>query len=38
MLMIKLTTSAARILADAIKQEQQDESEKLYIRLSMGIG
>lgn len=36
--MIKLTSSAVQILEDAIKKEQKDESEKLYIRLSMGIG
>lgn len=36
--MIKLTSSAVQILEDAIKKEQKYESEKLYIRLSMGIG
>lgn len=36
--MIKLTASAVNILENAIKQDQKDENEKLYIRLSMGIG
>lgn len=36
--MIKLTASAVNIMESAIKKEQKDETEKLYIRLSMGIG
>ena len=36
--MLKLTASAVNIMENAIKKEQKDETEKLYIRLSMGIG
>ncbi len=36
--MIKLTAAAVNIMENAIKNEQKDEMEKLYIRLSMGIG
>jgi len=33
-----MTESAAKILKEAIQSEQTDEAEKLYVRLSMGIG
>ena len=36
--LLKMTESAAKILTEAIQREQSDETEKLYIRLSMGIG
>jgi hypothetical protein len=35
--MFKITESAYKILHKAIKKESKDE-EKLYVRLTMGIG
>lgn len=35
--MFKITDSAYNILLKAVKKESQDE-EKLYVRLTMGIG
>jgi hypothetical protein len=38
-IMIKLTEPAIRILQSIVEAEQEkDPAEKLYIRLSMGIG
>jgi len=36
--LFKVTAAAMTILDQAIKKEQKDEFEKLYVRLSMGIG
>lgn len=33
-----MTESAANVLLEAIQSEQRDEAEKLYVRMSMGIG
>ena len=36
--MFKVTAAALTVLDQAIAQEQTNELEKLYVRLSMGIG
>lgn len=36
--LFKVTAAALTVLNQAIKQEQEEEQEKLYVRLSMGIG
>ena len=36
--LFKITGSALEVLEHAIKQEKENENEKLYVRLSMGIG
>ncbi len=35
--MFNMTESAYKVLQDAIRREQDDD-EKLYVRLTMGIG
>jgi len=37
-LVFKVTAAALTVLDQAIAQEQTNELEKLYVRLSMGIG
>ena len=36
--MFKITSSAFDILEQAIKNERNSEDEKLFVRLTMGIG
>lgn len=36
--MFKMTGAAADKLLDAVEKERKSEDEKLYVRLSMGIG
>ena len=36
--LIKMTQSAVNVLSEAIQNEKRHENEKLYVRMSMGIG
>lgn len=36
--LFKITSSAFEVLEQAIKNERNTEDEKLYVRLTMGIG
>lgn len=36
--LIKMTESAVNVLLEAIQNEKRQENEKLYVRMSMGIG
>ena len=36
--LLKITSSACNVLEQAIRKERNSEDEKLYVRLTMGIG